>query len=98
MSDLPSDVQAQFPEQGGVVGLVKTLALEWPEVRVKAVDLNPRESGQTLARHLLDELNAGDEHAEVGYVGGRRITLAPAHAPLRPDGARQSRPIDPRSS
>ena len=86
MSDLPSGAQAQFPDQGGVVGLMKTLALEWPDVHVKAVDLNPQESSQTLARHLFDELQAGDEIVEVGYDGRRRVTLEPTHAPLRPEG------------
>ena len=82
LSDLPASAQAKFPEHGAVAGLIKTLALEWPEVGVKVVDLNLEESGPELARHLIEELNAGNEHVEVGYVGDRRVTLSPTHAPL----------------
>src|SRR5262249_27237565 len=35
------DRPALCPEQGGVAGLMKTLTIEWPEVRVKSIDLNP---------------------------------------------------------
>ena len=85
LSDLPKDAEAKFPDHGAIAGLIKTLALEWPEVGVKVVDLNLEESGQTLAQHLFDELNAGSEHVEVGYDGNRRITLRPTHAPIESD-------------
>jgi NAD(P)-dependent dehydrogenase (short-subunit alcohol dehydrogenase family)/acyl carrier protein len=82
LSDLPADAVANFPDHGAVAGLMKTLAVEWPEVCVKAVDLDLREGGDALARHLLDELQDGDSLVEVGYNGRRRVALKPAPAPL----------------
>jgi NAD(P)-dependent dehydrogenase (short-subunit alcohol dehydrogenase family) len=78
-----SDTKEYFPGQGGVVGLIKTLAQEWPGVRVKAVDLNPGDPSQVLAGHLLDECTEGDDRVEVGYDGHRRLILEPRHAPLQ---------------
>jgi acyl transferase domain-containing protein/NAD(P)H-dependent flavin oxidoreductase YrpB (nitropropane dioxygenase family)/NAD(P)-dependent dehydrogenase (short-subunit alcohol dehydrogenase family) len=64
-----------FPGQGGVAGLLKTAALELPEVRVKCVDLDVEETPDALADHLLAEIEAEDEVVEVGYRQGRRLTL-----------------------
>jgi acyl transferase domain-containing protein/NAD(P)-dependent dehydrogenase (short-subunit alcohol dehydrogenase family) len=75
-----------FPGQGGVAGLTKTLAHEWPDVRVRVVDLNPREPGTVLATHLLQELFTDDEQIEVGYQGQRRLALQPIAVPVRSDG------------
>ncbi len=75
MTGLSSDSVTLFPDQGGVVGLTKTMALEWPEVRIKAVDLNLQETAPALAGHLLNELNSADGLAEVGYHGHSRISL-----------------------
>ena len=36
----PFDQPAVFPGQGGVAGLVKTLAREWPAVRAKVIESN----------------------------------------------------------
>jgi acyl transferase domain-containing protein/NAD(P)H-dependent flavin oxidoreductase YrpB (nitropropane dioxygenase family)/NAD(P)-dependent dehydrogenase (short-subunit alcohol dehydrogenase family) len=83
--DLPAGATANFPDHGAVAGLTKTLALEWPEVRVKAVDLNLEESGEALAGNLFEELHAADGLVEVGYNGRRRVTLKPTHAPLHAD-------------
>jgi len=71
-----------FPGQGGVVGLAKTLAWEWPEVRVKAIDLNPQEGPDVLASHVLAEIMADDGRVEVGYHGSRRLALELDLAPL----------------
>lgn len=68
--------------QGGVLGLTKCLALEWPDVRVRAVDLDPAEPADTLAGHVLDELWAPDRGAEVGYAHGARVGLEIAAAPV----------------
>jgi NAD(P)-dependent dehydrogenase (short-subunit alcohol dehydrogenase family) len=85
LSGLPADATAEFPAHGAIGGLTKTLALEWPDVRVKAVDFNLGESSDVLAHHIFEELHADDKLVEVGYDGGRRITLMPVHAPLRPE-------------
>jgi len=82
LSDLPGHAVASFPDHGAIAGLMKTLAVEWPEVCVKVVDFNLEEDGNTLARHLLEELHAGDGLVEVGYNGRRRVTVKPIPAPL----------------
>jgi acyl transferase domain-containing protein/NAD(P)H-dependent flavin oxidoreductase YrpB (nitropropane dioxygenase family)/NAD(P)-dependent dehydrogenase (short-subunit alcohol dehydrogenase family) len=87
LSQPPADAVATLPDHAGVAGLTKTLALEWPEVRVKVVDLNLDESGEVLAGHLLEELYISDEAVEVGYAGSRRITLKLTHAPLSSEPA-----------
>src|SRR5262249_42766902 len=66
LSDLSPDVVVNSPDHGAIAGLMKTIALEWPEVSVKVVDLNLQESGDALAEHLLEELGAGDGLVEVG--------------------------------
>jgi acyl transferase domain-containing protein/NAD(P)H-dependent flavin oxidoreductase YrpB (nitropropane dioxygenase family)/NAD(P)-dependent dehydrogenase (short-subunit alcohol dehydrogenase family) len=86
LSTLSLDAKDRFAGQGGVVGLIKTLAREWPDLRVKAVDLNCAEPAQALASHLLDECTEGDDQVEVGYDGHRRIILEPRQAPLRREG------------
>ncbi len=70
--EAPSDF---FPGHGGVAGLVKTLAREWPGVRARVVDLDPRADARTLADHLADETFADDGWSEVGYPSGTRIRL-----------------------
>ncbi len=70
-----------FPGQGGVVGFAKCLGVEWPSVRVRAVDLDPGDPPGTLADHLFDELWTVDAEAEVGYAAGRRMGLALEVAP-----------------
>jgi NAD(P)-dependent dehydrogenase (short-subunit alcohol dehydrogenase family) len=64
-----------FPGQGGVAGLVKTLAREWPDVRTRVVDLDPSESSEQLATRLAVEALSDDGWPEVGYRNGRRIRL-----------------------
>jgi NAD(P)-dependent dehydrogenase (short-subunit alcohol dehydrogenase family)/acyl carrier protein len=72
--------------EGTVPGFLKTLAQEWPAVRVKAVDLSPM-APDAAASRLLDELTAADEILEVGYRNGQRTRLNLAPVPLddRPD-------------
>lgn len=74
-----------FPGQGGVTGLMKTLAHEWPDVGVRTVDLNPEESNAVAAGYLLRELFAADSSVEVGYQGTRRLTIRPVPSPLQPE-------------
>jgi acyl transferase domain-containing protein/NAD(P)H-dependent flavin oxidoreductase YrpB (nitropropane dioxygenase family)/NAD(P)-dependent dehydrogenase (short-subunit alcohol dehydrogenase family)/acyl carrier protein len=86
LSTRPSDVKDLFAGQGGVVGLIKTLARELPEVLVKAVDLNCAEPAPALASHLLVECAAGDDQVEVGYDGHRRLVLELRPTPLDLEG------------
>ncbi len=81
-----SVVESFFPGQGGVAGLVKTIALEWPHVQCKVVDLDPGDAPSTLAGHLLREMVAGDGQLEVGYKGSRRLVLQSRPASLDKGG------------
>jgi len=71
-----------FAGQGAVSGIVKTLAREWPNVRVRAVDLEPRQEPRQAAHHLVAEALSEDGWAEVGYQNGRRVRLNASAAPL----------------
>ena len=67
--------------QGAIPGFLKSLAQEWPAVRVRAVDLQDA-SPAAAAEKLLAELTAADGPVEVGYRDGNRIHLALDPAPL----------------
>jgi acyl transferase domain-containing protein/NAD(P)H-dependent flavin oxidoreductase YrpB (nitropropane dioxygenase family)/NAD(P)-dependent dehydrogenase (short-subunit alcohol dehydrogenase family) len=71
-----------MPGHGGVLGFVKCLAQEWPEVLVRAVDLNAEGPPTELAEALLRELCCRQGPVEVGYLGRRRLTWEPRPAPL----------------
>jgi acyl transferase domain-containing protein/NAD(P)H-dependent flavin oxidoreductase YrpB (nitropropane dioxygenase family)/NAD(P)-dependent dehydrogenase (short-subunit alcohol dehydrogenase family) len=71
-----------FAGHGGLAGLVKTLAREWPGVRTRSVDLDPDADLEVIAAHLVQEVLAGDRHSEVGYLDGRRLVLRHVEAPL----------------
>jgi NAD(P)-dependent dehydrogenase (short-subunit alcohol dehydrogenase family)/acyl carrier protein len=90
-SDRPG--QGFFPGHGALTGFLKTLAQEWPEVRVKAVDLSPA-APDAAAAWLLAELFAADGLVEVGYRKGQRTMLQMARAPVPPEGARPALPLD----
>ncbi len=64
-----------FPGHGGIAGLVKTLAREWPNVRCRLVDLDPADTIDGKVSRLADEVLALDGWAEVGYDQGRRVRL-----------------------
>ena len=74
--------------QRALAGFLKTAALEWPEVRAKAVDL-PAANGDAErdAAHVRDELYAGDGLMEIGYRDGGRtmLGLAPGALADRPE-------------
>ena len=76
-----------FPGHGGIAGLVKTLAREWPGVRARVVDLDPAGDAEVLAADLVHEVLAADARAEVGYRAGRRIALATRQVELPTSGA-----------
>jgi acyl transferase domain-containing protein/NAD(P)H-dependent flavin oxidoreductase YrpB (nitropropane dioxygenase family)/NAD(P)-dependent dehydrogenase (short-subunit alcohol dehydrogenase family) len=77
------------PLGGSGVGLLKTLALEWPGVNARALDFPDGESPLALAEHLLEELMVRDEVIEVGYLDGQRTAFPmrrQARAPLQSSG------------
>ncbi|HEX4945168.1 MAG TPA: SDR family NAD(P)-dependent oxidoreductase, partial [Blastocatellia bacterium] len=81
---------------GGLTGLVKTAALEWPQAFVKAIDLERgARSPEQLATVLADELLFGGMETEVGLCAdgtrGTLVSVAQAivqsDAPALPKGA-----------
>jgi NAD(P)-dependent dehydrogenase (short-subunit alcohol dehydrogenase family) len=67
------------PLQGALAGLAKTAALEWPNVRCRAVDisnlwLDPQKIAQALADEIL--FNYNPEQVEIGLnAAGSRVAL-----------------------
>jgi len=70
-------------QQGGVVGLTKTIAKEWPEVHVKVVDVSTIITAKDLASCIHSELTAADSIVEIGYRGKQRTGLDVVDAPFR---------------
>jgi hypothetical protein len=73
---------------GGISGLAKTAALEWPLAQVKAVDMERGDrDAQALGEALVAELLSGGAEREVGLMAsGRRVTLA-SRREVAPSGA-----------
>ncbi|MFQ6039902.1 MAG: SDR family NAD(P)-dependent oxidoreductase, partial [Candidatus Poribacteria bacterium] len=69
-----------FPGQGGVTGLLKAIAREWEDVRVKAIDLDASASASTQLHQLMQEITSDDGLIEVGYKNNCRyiLSLSPA--------------------
>ncbi|MCS6926301.1 MAG: SDR family oxidoreductase [Candidatus Binatia bacterium] len=82
------------PVQGGVAGLVKTVALEWPAVHCKVIDVEAQSDPALIANLLFQELCSADGSVEVGYRGGQRFLLQPC--PAQPGGS-DLPPLEPGS-
>ncbi|MFN7952015.1 MAG: SDR family NAD(P)-dependent oxidoreductase [bacterium] len=68
------------PWRGGLAGLFKSAAQEWPKARFRVVDYDRAPDASTLLREL-----AADGPVEVGYRGARRLALRAVRADL-PNG------------
>ncbi len=83
---------------GGLTGLAKTAAREWPEVAVKAIDLaKAGRPARLLAEAIAEELFSGGPELEVGLSGsGERVTLECVPGSLRKASADflSSSPVD----
>lgn len=75
---LPDD----FGHGAGLAGMLKSVAKEWPEVRVHCVDLDPDESAEELADYLEIELLAENPLTEVSYLEGSRHYLKAVESAL----------------
>lgn len=76
------------PEAAGAHGVAKSLAREWPGLRVKCLDIDPDLSADAAAAALLAEWRGRDDDAsiEVGLSAQGRWRLELAAEPLaRPD-------------
>jgi len=71
--DADGAVDGSF-EQGAAAGFLKSLGQEWPQVRVKAVDLST-DDPRRAAGELRAELTAADGLTEAGYRRGARTTI-----------------------
>jgi NAD(P)-dependent dehydrogenase (short-subunit alcohol dehydrogenase family) len=82
----------------GLPGLIKTMGQEWPQVSVKAIDLERGEhAADSLADRLIGEFIAGGLEPEIGLrADGRRTTLKEVDLPLglsRNSDLLQNRPV-----
>ncbi|MGH2542669.1 MAG: SDR family NAD(P)-dependent oxidoreductase, partial [Ardenticatenaceae bacterium] len=91
----PPATPAFAPHHGAIAGFLKTLAREWPGIRVRALDVNPQESTAALAGYVSAELFTADRQVEVGYSNGRRVGLESVPAPL--DAQRATFELGPES-
>lgn len=64
------------PVAGGFFGLTKTLALEWPDVHCRAVDLAPDLPVERAVACILAELHDPNRRlVEVGWSAAGRVTI-----------------------
>jgi acyl transferase domain-containing protein/NAD(P)-dependent dehydrogenase (short-subunit alcohol dehydrogenase family)/acyl carrier protein len=92
----PQSTGPVFPGQAGIAGLVKTLALEWPEVRCRAIDLAADQPAEERALAVLAELDGSDSEVEVGHAANRRWVLRPRLS-VSPPGATPIAPLSEES-
>jgi len=76
--------------QSGAVGALKSLREERPELRVKAIDLDPRRSAAELAADLLGEIELDGGRQEVGYPGGERTVFVTTAEDVAIDPVREA--------
>ncbi|CAM2066050.1 SDR family NAD(P)-dependent oxidoreductase [Sulfidibacter corallicola] len=77
-----ADDDMTFSRGGGIAGLVKSVAKEWPELRAHWVDLNLEEAVEDLASYLETELLADKPLTEVAYADGNRRAVRVVEATL----------------
>jgi acyl transferase domain-containing protein/NAD(P)H-dependent flavin oxidoreductase YrpB (nitropropane dioxygenase family)/acyl carrier protein len=71
------------PASAGALGVAKSAAREWPELRVKCIDAAPGWAPAVLAERLLAELFSADGPVEVGLdAEGRWGIGLEAHEPM----------------
>ena len=72
---------------GAIAGFLKSLATEWPSIRVRAIDLADAAAPTDATDWLVAELYCAEGPAEVGYRAGLRVqpVLVPAPTAGRAD-------------
>jgi len=86
-----SSAQPFFPGQGGLTGLIKTLAREWPAARCRAIDFDAESSAADRAALLIQEMAGADDEVEIGYRDMLRLAVRPLPAAL--DGGAAPRAV-----
>ncbi|MDV9176929.1 beta-ketoacyl reductase, partial [Streptomyces sp. W16] len=76
------------PVQGALRGLVRTLAMERPELGARLIDLDPTTGPDAAADQLLAELGAPDAADETAWRGGTRHVASLQPLPSAPGGSR----------
>jgi len=77
--------KSYFAGQGGIIGFIKCLSMEWPEVLVRVVDFDGGLAAEEIVDRLLGELGDPEGPLEVGYLGSRRVTWKPVAGGMTPD-------------
>ena len=72
--------RSEFASQGGVIGFMRTLKVERPEIRCKLVDVEPTQ--EDVEGPIWQELTVQDQYFQLLYVDGRRLSVVPAAAAL----------------
>ncbi|MGW1494364.1 SDR family NAD(P)-dependent oxidoreductase [Streptomyces sp. NPDC002402] len=81
-------VDEELAPAGGVAGLVKTLAVEAPQLFTRALDLAPALTPEAGGDLVLNEVHdAVTDTVQVGHDGTRRVGLTLAERPLTDTGA-----------
>ena len=70
------------PWRGGLIGVIKTVTVEWRDVVAKSLVLEDAPIDQALG-HILAELGAPRQEREAYYRGGTRLVPEPRKAPLQ---------------
>ncbi|MBX3411467.1 MAG: SDR family NAD(P)-dependent oxidoreductase [Pirellulales bacterium] len=79
--DFNTPGDATRPWRGGLAGMLKTAAKEWPTASFRTVDYDAAPDVASLVRELLA---AGP--VEIGYRQGKRLTPRPLHRELTEEG------------
>lgn len=59
----------------GTLGIAKSVAIEWPGVRVKCIDVDPAIGSERLVSEVLQEAGYDDQTIEVGFTSKERWKL-----------------------
>ncbi|MBM4022434.1 MAG: KR domain-containing protein, partial [Planctomycetes bacterium] len=70
------------PAGGGLAGLFKSLAREFPGLHVRVLDVAGTLAPEAAAAAAVAEMTDGAGPIEVGMVGGRRVTVVAVDRPL----------------
>ncbi len=74
-----------LPGHGGIAGLVKSVATEWPRVRCKVLDFGTDCTKSEVADLIVQEIANNDSEVQITYQGTRRSARRAERAPLRKD-------------
>jgi acyl transferase domain-containing protein/NAD(P)H-dependent flavin oxidoreductase YrpB (nitropropane dioxygenase family)/NAD(P)-dependent dehydrogenase (short-subunit alcohol dehydrogenase family) len=78
---------ACFAGQGGIAGLMKTIAYEWPGVTCRMIEMDFNNPSSRLPELILREMAAQDSPVEVKYNAETRLIYRAKSAPLAHNGA-----------